>query len=582
MVRKHVWVSRRCVRMALGFVVACLVTVLALAGCQDAVPPPPPPSVSFTTQEPMIEIPTLVEGVAMSSVTLPAAIGGSSELTYSLNPEVPGLTFTASTRVLSGTPTAAGSYSMTYTAADTGEATASLSFTITVQAAPPPLTIDPAPTAAAVANGTYLSAVLAGDANDALTVDGGAALAEDVLTDEQVAALLAADWWKTPAELALAIPAAYAALLAALVPVYDKHLPPAMHTVTLRETVMPQRDDRFFPPIDLTTLALGAAHVGALASQPPVEQTESCYLSVEEATAGLVSGDPAVAQRVGVCVTFPAATLTTMQAVEVARTCASGGCSGEAGRKVLAAIGATSLYGMIDGMADQLTDMVIAEWLLGWYVGFGVHDDDDDGIGELREYVLMRILEDGAGFTGFYRDNEDRELEVAVDAELGPWVHRRTSSGGEFVSDGGRLHYQYIGSYLNGLHGGTPGEDWWMHRIGDELVGTWSGANDDHTYTLEIDERGAVVVTVSGDERSGWINHEQHYREDERDNTVFDDQGFPVLNGCGDLRIVFPRAEEAQLWHYCIDDDGTAMETWVPPYADIDDWGDPEVILIRQ
>ena len=304
----------------------------------------------------------------MSSETLPAASGGSGELTYSLMPEVPGLTFTASTRVLSGTPTAAGSYSMTYTATDTEGGTASLRFTISVQAAPPPLTIDPAPTAAAVASGTYLAAVLAGDANDALTVEGGAALSEDVLTDDQVAALLGADWWKTPAELAVVSPAAYGALLAALVSVYDKHLAPAMHTVTLRGTAVPDPHDPFIPPIDLTTLAVSAAQAGALASQPPVQQTESCYLSVDEAMTWHGSGNPALAQRVGSCIAFSNSSLSTMQAVEVARTCAGGGCSGEAGRRVLAAIGATLLHGMIDSMAVQLTDMIIAEWLLGWYV----------------------------------------------------------------------------------------------------------------------------------------------------------------------------------------------------------------------
>ena len=552
---------------ALALPIAIVCAALLIGGCKEAVPPP---SVSFITQKPMIEIPALMEGVAMSSVTLAAAIGGSGELTYSLKPEVPGLTFSATRRVLSGTPTAAGSYAMTYAATDTRDVTASLRFTITVQAAPPPLTIDPAPTAAAVASGTYLSAVLGGDANDALTVEGGAALTElteDLLTDDQVAALLAADWWKTPAELTAASPAAYAALLAALVPVYDKHLAPAMHTVTLRETVMQDpRDWRFIPPIDLTTLALGAAPVGALVSQAAVEQTESCYLSVGEATAMLVgSGDPAVAQRVGACVTFAGSSLTTMQAVEVVRTCAGGGCAGEAGRQVLAAIGATVLSGMIDSLAAQLTDMIIAEWLLGTYVGLGWDDDDDDGIGELHEYVVMHILEDSAGF--LLVDEE----EVAVDTDLGPWMHRRTSRGGEFVSVDRRLHYRYIPEYLNVLSGGAPDHDWWMTRIGQELVGTWSGMNDEDTYQLEITRR-AVVLTVSGKETRGVIEHQQHYQEDDHDNPIFDDMGFPVLNGCGVLRMVFPDADEVQEWRYCLDDDNTVMYAQAPPYDGDEDW----------
>ena len=76
------------IRLALGLLPTCWLMVLALAGCQEAVPPP---SVSFITQKPMVEIPALGEGVAMSSETLPAATGGSGELTYSLKPEVPGL-----------------------------------------------------------------------------------------------------------------------------------------------------------------------------------------------------------------------------------------------------------------------------------------------------------------------------------------------------------------------------------------------------------------------------------------------------------------------------------------------------------
>ena len=61
-------------------------------------------------------------------------------MSYSLAPTVPGLTFTAATRTLSGTPTSAGSYGMTYQAVDGDNNTAAsdaamLSFTITVQPA---------------------------------------------------------------------------------------------------------------------------------------------------------------------------------------------------------------------------------------------------------------------------------------------------------------------------------------------------------------------------------------------------------------------------------------------------------------
>ena len=550
-------------RDRLGWLAAGLIIVVVLAGCPATVQKPAP--VSFATEKPMIDIPALMEGVAMSGVTLPAATGGSGELTYSLTPEVPGLTFAASTRVLSGTPTTAGSYAMTYTATDGGDVVASLDFTITVHAAPPPLTIDPAPAPAAVADGSYLAAVLAGDANDALTVEAGA-LTEALLTDDQVAALLAADWWKTPAELVAASPAAYAALLAALVPAYDKHLPPALHTVTLRETAMPDDHDLFIPPIDVTTLALGAAQVGALATQPPAPQTESCYLSATEAAA-LGSGDPSVTQRVGSCVTFAGGSLSTMQAVDVARTCAGGGCAGAAGREVLAAIGATVLHGMIDSMAVQLTDMIIADWLLGWYVGLWWEDDDNDAVGEIIEYVLMHVLEDSAGF--FLQDEEG---EVAVDVEMGPWMHRRTSTGGEFAGAEGTLNYRYIGDRLNSLRGGPWDHDWWMARLGVELVGTWSGMNDDAAYTLDIAGRGAVVLTVSGDVKRGWIEHEQHLAGDDHGNPIYDDMGFPMLNGCGQLRMLFPDIDEVQEWRYCLIEDNTVMEAEVPPYDRDEDW----------
>ena len=52
------------------------------------------------------------------SETLPAAQGGEDALTNSLDPDVPGLTFDAATRVLSGTSTTPGVYQMTYTATD--------------------------------------------------------------------------------------------------------------------------------------------------------------------------------------------------------------------------------------------------------------------------------------------------------------------------------------------------------------------------------------------------------------------------------------------------------------------------------
>ena len=84
---------------------------------------------------------SLTQNTAISDLTLPAATGGNGTLSYSLSPALPaGLTFTASTRVLSGTPSAsAASATYTYTVSDGDNNTAStdkdtLTFTIVVAA----------------------------------------------------------------------------------------------------------------------------------------------------------------------------------------------------------------------------------------------------------------------------------------------------------------------------------------------------------------------------------------------------------------------------------------------------------------
>lgn len=78
---------------------------------------------------------TYREGMAIEPLTLPEASGGDAPLRYSLSPDVPGLSFDAGLRQLTGTPTTAGAYAMTYTVTDSGGDTDSLSFTITVEAA---------------------------------------------------------------------------------------------------------------------------------------------------------------------------------------------------------------------------------------------------------------------------------------------------------------------------------------------------------------------------------------------------------------------------------------------------------------
>ena len=83
---------------------------------------------------------TYSAGTAIFALRLPTAYGGDGALTYTLTPAVPGLGFDAATRRLSGTPTRAGTYRMTYRADDdddnTGDSDAAVrTFTITVQAA---------------------------------------------------------------------------------------------------------------------------------------------------------------------------------------------------------------------------------------------------------------------------------------------------------------------------------------------------------------------------------------------------------------------------------------------------------------
>ena len=75
---------------------------------------------------------SVAQDSAVSGVALPPAVGGTGALTYRLTPMVPGLTFDATTRVLSGMPTTPGIYPMTYDVIDSAQGTASLSFTIAV------------------------------------------------------------------------------------------------------------------------------------------------------------------------------------------------------------------------------------------------------------------------------------------------------------------------------------------------------------------------------------------------------------------------------------------------------------------
>ena len=83
---------------------------------------------------------TYTMGTEIPALTLPAATGGTGTLTYTLtgpasaalSAAVPGLTFTATARVLSGTPTTAATTALTYTVTDENGSTASATFSLTV------------------------------------------------------------------------------------------------------------------------------------------------------------------------------------------------------------------------------------------------------------------------------------------------------------------------------------------------------------------------------------------------------------------------------------------------------------------
>ena len=128
-------------RMVLSALVAA--TALFLAGCSEVVSPPseqPDTAPSFAES---VADQTYTEGEAIEPLTLPAATGGNGALSYTLVPAVPGLTFTPSTRTLTGTPATAGSYRMTYRVVDADENRAasdgdSRTFMIAVQTPDPP------------------------------------------------------------------------------------------------------------------------------------------------------------------------------------------------------------------------------------------------------------------------------------------------------------------------------------------------------------------------------------------------------------------------------------------------------------
>ncbi len=80
-------------------------------------------------------------GTAITNLILPVATGGNDALTYTLTPELPaGLVFDATTRQLSGTPTATASTDYTYTVSDADRDSDSRIFNISVRTSNDPPT----------------------------------------------------------------------------------------------------------------------------------------------------------------------------------------------------------------------------------------------------------------------------------------------------------------------------------------------------------------------------------------------------------------------------------------------------------
>ena len=89
---------------------------------------------SFFAEDAAIDDHTYTVGVAITDVVLQEASGGTGDLTYGVSGLPAGLTFDASTRTLSGTPTVAtnGAVTVIYTATDESGTTDTLIFTIRV------------------------------------------------------------------------------------------------------------------------------------------------------------------------------------------------------------------------------------------------------------------------------------------------------------------------------------------------------------------------------------------------------------------------------------------------------------------
>ena len=379
--------------------------------------------------------------------------------------------------------------------------------------APTPADPDPAPKTAYLADGTYLTAVLGGDAADALTVEGVKALSAEVLTDAEVEALMAADWWKPVDELVMASPKVKA-LLAALAPVYDKHFAATTSTATIRQDVpAPLGDEagRLIPPITLGTYRVEAGTAARIAAKSGAELTTSCYLTTTEAALLTGAGDDALTSRAAACAPFTGS-LSAMQAVD-GRTCGGGGCKGAAARGMLAAVGATMLHGLVADVAAELSNMVVGSWFMGTWVSIS-WDHNDDGIGTINEILTLKLHETGGEYmVADYNDPEGGapftgSLSAMQAVEIG-----RTCGGGGCKGAAARGMLAAVGAtMLHGLVADVAAELSNM-VVGSWFMGTWVSISWDHNddgigtineiLTLKLHETGGEYMVADYNDPEG-------------------------------------------------------------------------------
>ena len=118
----------RTLALAAALPAAFTTLALAVAGCSPATPVSVP-RFSASVGDLLFQV-----NVEVPPVVLPFAAGGNGRLTYSLGPAIPpGLAFDPELRTLSGTPTAAGDYPLTYTVRDVNARFDTLTFNVTVE-----------------------------------------------------------------------------------------------------------------------------------------------------------------------------------------------------------------------------------------------------------------------------------------------------------------------------------------------------------------------------------------------------------------------------------------------------------------